>query len=92
MDLLRYQNPSEVLKGIHAKVAELSKQIAPMGVRIVPYIDRDDLVQETIRKVSHTVFEGIGLVCIVLILFLGSPRSALIAAVTIPFALVAVLS
>ncbi len=90
VDLLRYQNPSEVLKGIHAKVAELSKQIAPMGVRIVPYIDRDDLVQETIRKVSHTVFEGIGLVCIVLILFLGSPRSALIAAVTIPLGLVAV--
>ena len=90
VDLLRYQNPSEVLKGIHAKVAELSKQLAPMGVRIVPYIDRDDLVQETVRKVSHTVFEGIGLVCIVLILFLGSPRSALIAAVTIPLSLVAV--
>lgn len=90
VDLLRYQNPSEVLKGIHAKVAELSKQLGPMGVRIVPYIDRDDLVQETVHKVSHTVLEGIGLVCIVLILFLGSPRSALIAAVTIPLGLVAV--
>jgi len=88
--MLKYQNPSEVLKGIHAKVAELSKQLGPMGVRIVPYIDRDDLVQETVHKVSHTVLEGIGLVCIVLILFLGSPRSALIAAVTIPFALVVV--
>ncbi|MGO9444931.1 MAG: efflux RND transporter permease subunit [Thiobacillaceae bacterium] len=41
-------------------------------------------------KVSHTVLEGVGLVCIVLILFLGSPRSALIAAVTIPLALAAV--
>ena len=61
-----------------------------MGVRIVPYIDRDDLVQETVHKVSHTVLQGIGLVCIVLILFLGSPRSALISAVTIPFALVVV--
>ena len=90
VELLKYQNPSEVLKGIHAKVAELSKQLGPMGVRIVPYIDRDDLVQETVHKVSHTVLEGIGLVCIVLILFLGSPRSALIAAVTIPFALVVV--
>ena len=88
--MLKYQNPSEVLKGIHAKVAELNKQLGPMGVHIVPYIDRDDLVQETVRKVSHTVLEGIGLVCIVLILFLGSPRSALIAAVTIPFAVVVV--
>ena len=59
-------------------------------MRIVPYIDRDELVQNTIHKVSHTVFVGIGLVCIVLILFLGSPRSALIAAVTIPLALVVV--
>ena len=90
VDLLRYQNASEVLKGLHAKVAELSKQLEAMGVRIVPFIDRDDLVGETVRKVSHTVFKGIGLVCLVLILFLGSPRSALIAAVTIPLALAAV--
>ena len=90
VDMLKYQNPSQVLKGVHAKVAELGKQLGPMGVRIVPYIDRDDLVQNTIHKVSHTVLMGIGLVCIVLILFLGSPRSALIAAVTIPLALVAV--
>ncbi|MBF0517080.1 MAG: efflux RND transporter permease subunit [Nitrospirae bacterium] len=88
--LLKYQNPSEVLKGVHAKVVELTKKLQPMGVRIVPYIDRDDLVQETVRKVSRTVLSGIGLVCIVLILFLGSPRSALIAAVTIPFALVVI--
>ena len=90
VDMLKYQNPSEVLKGIHAKVEELRKQLGPMGVRIVPYIDRDELVQNTVHKVSHTVFLGIGLVCIVLILFLGSPRSALIAAVTIPLSLVVV--
>src|SRR5208282_6708004 len=88
--MLKYRNPSEVLKGVHAKVAELSKQLGPMGVRIVPYIDRDELVQNTVHKVSHTVFLGIGLVCIVLILFLGSARSALIAAVTIPLSLVVV--
>ena len=90
VDMLKYQNPSEVLKNVHLKVAELKKQLEPMGVRIVPYIDRDDLVQLTVHKVSHTVMEGVGLVCIVLILFLGSPRSAMIAAVTIPFALVVV--
>ena len=88
VDMLKYQNPSEVLKGVHAKVAELGKQLGPLGVRIVPYIDRDELVQNTIHKVSHTVMEGMGLVCLVLMLFLGSPRSALIAAVTIPLALV----
>ncbi len=85
--LLKYENASQVLKGIHAKVAELNRQLAAQDVRIVPYIDRDDLIQATIGKVSHTVLEGVGLVCIVLILFLGSPRSALIAAATIPLAL-----
>ena len=88
--MLKYQNPSEVLKGVHAKVAELGKELGAQGVRLVPYIDRDELVQNTVHKVTHTVLEGIGLVCMVLILFLGSPRSALIAAVTIPLALVVV--
>ena len=90
VDLLKYENPSKVLEGIHAKVDELNARLAADGVRIVPFIDRDDLVQATVSKVSHTVIEGVGLVCIVLILFLGSPRSALVAAVTIPFALVTV--
>jgi len=90
VDLLKYENPSLVLKGIHAKVEELNKQLAPMDVRIVPFIDRDDLVQATISKVSHTVIEGVVLVCLVLILFLGSPRSALVAAITIPVALITV--
>jgi len=90
VDLLKYQNPSKVLESVHAKVDELQKQLAPQGVRIVPYIDRDELVHATVEKVSHTVIEGVGLVVIVLILFLGSPRSAFVAAVTIPLALVTV--
>ena len=90
VELLKYENPSLVLKGIHDKVAELNKQFAAEDVRIVPYIDRDDLVNATKEKVFHTVMEGVGLVCIVLILFLGSPRSALVAAVAIPMSLVTV--
>jgi heavy metal efflux system protein len=90
VELLKYENASEVLRGVHAKVDELNRRLAPEGVRIVPYIDRDVLVQATVSKVSHTVMEGIGLVSIVLILFLGSPRSAMVVAATIPLALVAV--
>jgi len=90
VDLLKYENPSKVLEGIHARVNQLQKQLAPLGVRIVPYIDRDNLVLATVDKVAHIVIEGVGLVVIVLIMFLGNPRSACVAAVTIPFALVAV--
>jgi len=43
-----------------------------------PITTARDLVDQTISKVSHTIFQGIALVFIVLILFLGSPRSALI--------------
>src|SRR5712691_2448142 len=86
--LLRGENPSRVMEGVHAKVAELNERLKADDVQIVPYLDRSDLVNATIDKVSHTVFQGIGLVLIVLILFLGSPRSALIVGITIPFAMV----
>lgn len=88
--MLKYQNPSEILRGVHAKVAALNKQLATAGVRLVPYSDRDNLVRATIEKVGRTIAEGIGLVFLVLIVFLGSPRSALVVAVTVPLALVAV--
>jgi heavy metal efflux pump (cobalt-zinc-cadmium) len=90
VDLLKYQNPSKVLVDLHAKVDELNKQLAPQGVKIVPYLDRDDLVRATTDKVFHTVMEGVGLVLIVLILFLGSPRAALVTATVIPLSLVTV--
>jgi len=89
--MLKHENPSQVLKGIHACVDQLSRKLAPEGVRIVPYIDRDDLVQLTVHKVSHTILEGVALVFFVLLLFLGNPRVALTASVTIPLALVTAL-
>lgn len=85
--LLRHENPSQVLKGVHAKIAELNARLKPDDVEIVPYLDRTNLVDATINKVAHTVFAGIGLVLIVLILFLGSPRSAVIVGITVPFAM-----
>jgi len=90
--MLKYQNPSQTLKGVHAKVEELNRKLASQDVRVVPYIDRDDLVRATVHKVGRTILEGISLVFLVLILFLGSPRAALVAGVTIPMALVAVFS
>ena len=90
--MLKYQNPSQTLRGVHAKEAELNAKLAGAGVRIVPYIDRDDLVRNTIHKVGQTILEGITLVFLILIIFLGSPRSAFVVAVSIPMALVAVFS
>src|SRR5215510_924773 len=85
--LLKGENPSQVLLGVHRKIAELNERLATDDVRIMTYYDRSDLVDQTIGKVSHTILRGIALVFIVLIIFLGSPRSALIIAITIPFAM-----
>src|SRR5437588_1795391 len=87
---LKYSNVSEVISGIHAKVEELRKQLEPEDVHIVTVLDRADLVAATVSKIGHTLIEGIGLVIVVLILFLGSPRSALVVAVTIPLAVVSI--
>ena len=75
------------LKGLHAKVAELNDHILPPGVKIVPFIDRSDLVHHTTKTVLHNLTEGIILVVIVLLIFLGNLRGAIIVALTIPFSL-----
>jgi cobalt-zinc-cadmium resistance protein CzcA len=75
------------LQGIHEKVKELNARILPPGVRVVPFIDRSDLVHFTTRTVLHNLTDGIVLVVIVLFLFLGNVRGAFIVALTIPFSL-----
>ena len=76
-----------VLRDIDAKVDFLNKHVLPQGVKIVPHIDRDDLVHLTTHTVLHNLTEGILLVVIVLFFFLGNVRSSLIVAITIPFSL-----
>ncbi|HXY02685.1 MAG TPA: efflux RND transporter permease subunit, partial [Terriglobales bacterium] len=75
------------LESIHATVRRLNDQILPPGVRIVPYLDRDDLVHYTTHTVLHNLAEGMILVVIILFIFLGNVRGAIIVALTIPFAL-----
>jgi cobalt-zinc-cadmium resistance protein CzcA len=76
-----------VLEGIHAKVDELNHGILPHGVTVVPFLDRSDLVHYTTHTVLHNLTEGIVLVVVILFLFLGNARGALIVALTIPFSL-----
>jgi cobalt-zinc-cadmium resistance protein CzcA len=75
------------LRGIHAKVDELNNTILPAGVKVVPLIDRSDLVHFTTHTVLHNLTEGIILVVVILFLFLGNIRGAIIVALTIPFSL-----
>jgi len=80
-------NSDDTLAGIHAKVKELNEHILPPGVKIVPFLDRSDLVHYTTHTVLRNLTEGILLVSIILFLFLGNLRGSLIVALTIPFSL-----
>jgi heavy metal efflux system protein len=75
------------LEGIHKKVEELNTRILPKGVKLIPFLDRSDLLHYTTHTVLHNLTEGIILVIIVLFLFLGNVRGALIVSLTIPFSL-----
>ncbi len=86
--LLRKGAPADpALKALHAKIDEMNDHILPKGVKIVPFIDRSDLVHFTSHTVLHNLTEGMILVSIILFLFLGNVRGALIVAATIPFSL-----
>ena len=75
------------LRALHEKINEMNDHILPPGVKIVPFIDRSTLVHFTTHTVLHNLTEGMVLVSLILLLFLGNVRGAIIVALTIPFAL-----
>ena len=87
VQMLRGQNPSKVLEGVHAAVDELNNETLPKGTHIHVFMDRTNLVQTTLHTVSHTLFAGMMLVILVLVVFLGSWRGSLLVAITIPLSL-----
>ncbi len=80
-------NSDSALDAIHAKVLELNEHVLPPGVKILPHLDRSDLLHLTTHTVMHNLTEGIILVSVILFVFLGNVRGALIVTLTIPFAL-----
>jgi cobalt-zinc-cadmium resistance protein CzcA len=85
----RGENALEVLKRVRAKVEDINKNYLPAGVQLVTHYDRTDLTERTLHTARKNMMEGIGLVLLVLILFLGlgNYRSALIVAAVVPLSL-----
>ena len=83
----RGENPSDVIEGLKEKVKEINENVLPEGVHLRITYDRSQLVDYTIDTVSRTLFEGFTIVILVLIFFIGSVRSALVVATTIPISL-----
>ncbi len=76
-----------VLKRVQEMTDTLNRSILPPDVKIVPYYDRTALIQETTKTVERNLLRGMAIVLVILGLLLFSVRTALIVAVTIPFAL-----
>ena len=77
-----------VLQGIHKEVGEAEQRHSAARVsRLFPFLDRSDLVKFTVNTVEHNLTEGMILVSIILFLFLGNVRGAIVVALTIPFSL-----
>ena len=85
--LRRGENPSEVLELLKDKIADLEARELPKGVHLRVLYDRGFLIDHSLETVAHTLIEGITIVTILLVLFLGSLRAALVVTVTIPFSL-----
>jgi cobalt-zinc-cadmium resistance protein CzcA len=83
----RGENPSRVLDGVHARIAELNDKILPKGMRIEPFYDRTLLVGNTLRTVHQNLLHGFILVVAVAWLFFRSVTGSLIVAAVIPLAL-----
>jgi heavy metal efflux system protein len=76
-----------VLKRVEAMTKNLNEHVLPPDVKILPFYDRQSLIQETTKTVEHNLLRGMLLVLVILGLMLFSFRTALIVAATIPFAL-----
>ncbi|MBS0382773.1 MAG: efflux RND transporter permease subunit [Proteobacteria bacterium] len=77
----------DVLKLVEAKTKELNETILPKDVRIHPFYDLTDLINQTKGVVMHNLTVGLVLVIVVLVFFLYDVRAGLIVAVTVPLAL-----
>src|SRR5271154_2308618 len=75
------------LDALHKKIDELNNGLLPKGVKFIPHLDRSVLVHHTTKTVLRNLTDGVLLVTLILFLFLGNVRSALIVAITIPFSL-----
>ena len=83
------ENPSDVLQALKERVAQLNATMLPPGVKVVPFYDRTWLIETTLRTVFENLGEGALLVSVILLVFLGNLRAALIVAVMIPLSLLA---
>ena len=79
-------NTSTVIAATKARLEEVNKALPP-GVKVVPYYDQAKLVAKCIQTVTSALVEGIVLVALVLLVFMGGLRPSVVVALSIPFSI-----
>ncbi|MCK4843314.1 MAG: efflux RND transporter permease subunit [Methylococcales bacterium] len=77
-------NASTVIERVGKKIQDINRTL-PEGVSIVPYYQQKDIVESAVNTVSSALIQGIILVALVLLVFMGGFRPSLVVALSIPF-------
>ena len=80
---LRGANAQSVVRDVKARLAAIEKTLPP-GITLLPFYDRSHLVQRAVGTVATALLEAIALVMVLLLLFLGNLRAALVVALILP--------
>ena len=85
---LRGANARQLVQDVRAKLQEIEANL-PAGVTLRPFYDRGALVERAVGTVSKALAEAIALVLVLLLLFLGNLRAALVVALILPLSALA---
>ena len=85
---LRGANARTVVNGAKERLAEIQRTL-PEGARIEIFYDRNDLIEKAVWTVQKVLLEALALVVVLLILFLGDLRAALVVSLSLPLAVLA---
>ena len=79
-------NTSEVIEAVKEQMAAIN-EVLPPGVRVVPYYDQATLVAKCVATVTDALVQGVVLVMLVLLAFMGGLRPSIVVAIAIPFSI-----
>jgi cobalt-zinc-cadmium resistance protein CzcA len=79
-------NSSTVIADVEEKMTQINR-ILPDGIRLVPYYEQKTLVEACVKTVTTALLQGILLVVVVLVVFMGSVRPGIVVALSIPFSI-----
>jgi len=79
-------NSSTVINLVEERMAEINRSL-PEGLSIVPYYEQKTLVEQCVRTVTHALLQGIVLVVLILMVFMGGFRPSIVVALSIPFSI-----